>query len=226
MVKRKKLGILFSGGKDSMYAAFLAKKCGYGIGCLISIVSENEDSYMFHTPSIKRVKEQAKVMGVPLVIVKTKGVKEKELLDLEKAIGIAIRDFGVGGVVTGAVESVYQASRVEKICNKLGVECFNPLWQKDQLELLEDLVKNKFEVIIVGVFADGLNADWLGRKLNRKFINDILKIREKNGINVAGEGGEFESFVVNCPLFQKRLKVVNGKKVGSGNSWRMEVKIK
>ena len=75
----KKLGILFSGGKDSMYAAWLAKKEGYEISCLISIVSENEESYMFHTPSIRRVEEQAKSMGIPLIIVKTKGKKEKEL---------------------------------------------------------------------------------------------------------------------------------------------------
>ena len=225
MVKAKKLGVLFSGGKDSMYACWLVKKRGYEIGCLISIVSENEESYMFHTPSIRKVEEQARVMGIPLVIVKTKGQKEKELVDLEKAIKNAIRDFGVKGIVTGAVESVYQASRVEKICNKLNVECFNPLWQKDQLELLEDLVKNKFEVILVGVFADGLDKKWLGRKIDRKFINDIKKISSKNGINVAGEGGEFESFVINCPLFRKKLKASEGKVDGNGNSWRMEVKI-
>ncbi len=222
----KKLGVLFSGGKDSMYAAFLAKKCGYDIGCLISIVSQNEDSYMFHTPSIRKVEKQAQAMNVPLVVVKTKGVKEKELVDLEKAIARAIKDFGVEGIVTGAVESVYQASRVEKICNKLNVECFNPLWQKDQSELLDDLIKNKFEVILVGVFADGLDKNWLGRKIDRKFVKDIEKISERNGINVAGEGGEFESFVINCPLFKKKLNVDGGKIVGEGNSWRMEVNVK
>lgn len=222
----KNVGILFSGGKDSMYAAFLAKKCGYSIGCLISIVSENEESYMFHTPSIRKVEEQAKIMDIPLVIVKTEGQKEKELVDLENAISNAIMDFGIEGIVTGAVESVYQASRVEKICNKLNVECFNPLWQKDQSELLEDLIKNKFEVIIVGVFAYPFDGKWLGRKIDRKFINEIKKLEEKYKINVAGEGGEFESFVVNCPLFKKKLKVSDGKKVGEKNSWRMEVKIK
>ena len=77
----KKLGILFSGGKDSMYAAWLAKKEGYEISCLISIVSENEESYMFHTPSIRRVEEQAKSMGIPLIVIKTKGKKEKELIE-------------------------------------------------------------------------------------------------------------------------------------------------
>ena len=222
----KKLGILFSGGKDSMYAAYLAKKAGYEISCLITIVSENFDSYMFHTPSIKRVKEQATVMGIPLVIVKTKGKKEAELKDLEKAVKKAVRDYKIEGVVTGAVESVYQASRIQKICNKLEIECFNPLWQKNQFELLEDLIKNKFEIIITGVFAEGLDENWLGRKIDGKFINEIKKLNERYGISVSGEGGEFESFVLNCPLFKRKLNIISRVTEGKGNSWRMEVKVK
>ena len=222
----KKLGILFSGGKDSMYAAWLAKKTGYEISCLITIVSENLDSYMFHTPSIERVKEQAVVMKVPLIVVKTKGKKEEELKDLEKAVKKAVRDYKIEGVVTGAVESVYQASRVQEICNKLGIECFNPLWQKDQNELLKDLIKNKFEVIITGVFAEGLNEKWLGRKIDKKFIMEIKELNEKYSISVSGEGGEFESFVLNCPLFKGKLEVIDSKISGKGNSWRMEVKVR
>ncbi|HJO15061.1 MAG TPA: diphthine--ammonia ligase [Candidatus Pacearchaeota archaeon] len=221
----KKLGILFSGGKDSMYAAWLAKKEGYKISCLISIVSENEESYMFHTPSIRRVEEQAKSMGIPLIIVKTKGKKEKELIDLEKSIKLAIKDYDIEGVISGAVESVYQASRIEKICNKLKIACFNPLWQKNQLELLEDLIKNGFEVIVVGVFAYPFDEKWLGRKIDVKFINEIKKLQEKYKINVAGEGGEFESFVLNCSLFKKKLIIKDKKIKGSKNSWRMDIKL-
>jgi len=221
----RKLGILFSGGKDSMYAAWLAKKEGYKISCLISIVSENEESYMFHTPSIRRVEEQAKSMGIPLIIVKTKGKKEKELIDLEKSIKLAIKDYDIEGVISGAVESVYQASRIEKICNKLKIACFNPLWQKNQLELLEDLIKNGFEVIVVGVFAYPFDEKWLGRKIDAKFINEIKKLQEKYGINVAGEGGEFESFVLNCSLFKKKLIIKDKKIKGSKNSWRMDIKL-
>lgn len=221
-----KLGILFSGGKDSMYAAFLAKKSGYEISCLISIISKNPDSWMFHTPSIGRVKEQAEVMGIPLVIIKTKGKKEEELLDLENAVKKAVKEYKIEGIVAGAVESVYQSSRIQKICNKLKIECFNPLWQKDQLELLGELVKNKFEIIITGVFAEGLGKDWLGRKIDGKFISAIVKLKEKYKINVAGEGGEFESLVLDCKLFKRKLKVVNKKITGNNNSWRMDVKLK
>ena len=115
--------------------------------------------------------------------------------------------------------------RYDKICNKLKIKCFNPLWQKEQIELLEDLIKNKFKVIITGVFAYPLNEKWLGRRIDKKFIEEMRMLSEKYKINPAGEGGEFESFVLNCPLFKKRLKVKGFHDYGDGNSWRREVEL-
>ena len=71
-----KLGVLFSGGKDSTYAAYLAKKYKHKLVCLITIVSENEASYMFHTPAIELTKKQAKLMGLPIILTNTAGEKE------------------------------------------------------------------------------------------------------------------------------------------------------
>lgn len=221
MVKIK-LGVLFSGGKDSAYAAYLAESRGYSLSCLISIESENKESFMFHTPSILKVKKQAEVMGVPLIIKKIKGEKEIELNDLEKVIALAKKKYKIEGIVTGAVESVYQATRVQKICDKLGLECFNPLWQKDQLELLRDLINYKFEVIITGVAAYPLDQAWLGRKIDGTFIEEVGQLNKKWGINPAGEGGEFETFVLACPLFKKKLKIKSFQDFGKENSWRRE----
>jgi|SRR3989344_5638575 len=220
-----KVGVLFSGGKDSTYAAYLAKKEDYEITCLISLISKNKNSYMFHTPSIEKVEKQGEVMHIPVLLIKTKGEKEKELKDLEKAMVVAKKRYKIEGIVTGAVESIYQASRIQKICNKLHLECFNPLWQKNQFELLNDLIKNKFEVIITGVFAYPLDKKWLGRKIDENFIKDIERLHKKYKINSAGEGGEYESFVLNCPIFKKGLKVKNYKDFGEKNSWRREVEI-
>src|SRR3989344_1170251 len=221
-----KLGVLFSGGKDSTFAAYLAKKNGYEISCLISLISENKESYMFHTPSIEKVEKQAEAMHIPVLLIKTKGEKEKELYDLKKAIIVAIKRYKIEGIVTGAVESIYQASRIQKICNKLNVECFNPLWQKDQIELLQDLLKEKFRVIVTGVSAYPLNGSWLGREINQDFIFDIKRLNEKYKINPAGEGGEFETFVIECPLFKKPLRVTGANFSGEENSWRMELELR
>jgi len=221
-----KVAVLFSGGKDSVYAAYLAKQVGYSLSCLISIDSKNLNSFMFHTPSIKRVVKQAEVMDVPLILRETEGKKEKELEDLEEAIKESVQRYGVEGIVTGAVESVYQATRVQKICNKLGIECFNPLWQKDQFQLLKDLVKERFEVVVSGVFAYPLDEKFLGRKIDRRFIEEMMVLENKFKINPAGEGGEFESFVLNCPLFSKPLVVGGFEDVSEGeNSWRRTYEI-
>jgi ABC transporter with metal-binding/Fe-S-binding domain ATP-binding protein len=220
-----KCGILFSGGKDSVFAAYLAKKHGNEITCLITIISENPDSYMFHTPSITKVKKQAEAMNVPLIIQKTKGEKEKELKDLEFVIKKAKRVYNIEAIVTGSVESAYQASRVQKICDNLELDCFNPLWQKDQFELLYDLIDNNFNVIITGVFAYPLNKSWLGREINNEFISDVTELFKKYKINPSGEGGEFESFVLNCPIFSRVLKIKDSVITGSKNSWRMDIEV-
>ena len=218
-----KLASLFSGGKDSCYATYLTKQQGHEIVCLISIFSKNLESYMFHTPSIKQVKKQAEAMNLPLIIQETKGEKEEELRDLERAIKTAIKEYKIQGIITGAIKSVYQSSRIQKICNKLKIECFNPLWQKDEIPYLNELIKNKFKVIITAVAAYPLDETWLGREIDNSFITDIKELNNKYKIHSAGEGGEFETFVLNCPLFKRPLKIMDKKIYGQENSWWMEI---
>jgi len=220
-----KCGILFSGGKDSVYATYLAKQNSHEISCLISIFSENPDSYMFHTPSITKVKKQAETMNIPLITQETKGLKEDELRDLEFAIQKAKTEFGVEAIVTGAMESVYQKSRIEKICDNLGLKCFNPLWKKNPEGYWDDLLKNKFEIIIIGVSADGMGQDWLGQIIDRNMLNKLKEIEKKFRIHLSFEGGEAETFVLNCPLFNEELKIKNKEIFGNKNSWRMEIEL-
>ena len=221
-----KLGVLYSGGKDSTMATYLAKKQGHEIACLITIHSENSDSYMFHTPSIKKTENQAEVMEMPLLIKETKGIKEDELKDLEDAIKTSIKKYNIRGIVTGALHSEYQASRIQSICDKLKIKCLNPLWHKDEFQYLNELLENKFRVIITGVSAYPLSASWLGREIDNKFIEDVKELHKKYKIHPAGEGGEFETFVLDCPLFERPLKVTGANFTGEGNSWRMELDVR
>jgi len=204
-----KLAVLYSGGKDSNYALFKSKDDAV---CLISVISKNKESYMFHTPNINLVDVQAKSIGLPLIKKITAGKKEEELDDLKDAIREAKKRFGIDGVVSGAVESVYQASRIQRICDDLGLWCFNPLWLKDQEKLLIELMENKFEVIISGVFAYPFNEKWLGRKINKNVIKELVGLKEKYKINPAGEGGEIETFVTNSPMFKKKIKIIESRK--------------
>lgn len=195
------LAVLFSGGKDSTLALYKASK-EHEIACLITMDSQNKDSYMFHTP-IDNVDELARRMQIPLIKIKTAGEKEKELVDLKKAIKKAIKEYKIGGIVTGAVASTYQASRIQKICNELDIYCFNPLWQKDQVELLNELVKNNFKFKIVKVAADGLDNSWINRVIDKKSIIELIGLSKKYKFSVSGEGGEIETEIISCPLFRK-----------------------
>ena len=192
-----KLGVLFSGGKDSCYALYKASK-EHRIIVLITIDSENQDSYMFHTP-VDRTKILAEKLDIPQIIIKTKGEKEKEIGDLKIAIKKAKEDFKIEGIVTGAIASNYQASRIQKICDELDLSCINPLWQKPQEELIRELVEKEFKIRIVKVAAEGIDESWVGKYLDKEMIDKLLELKEKYGINVAGEGGEYESEVEEFP---------------------------
>ena len=221
-----RIAVLLSGGKDSLYSAYLAKKQGNELTCLISVYSENTESYMFHTPSIEKTKKQAQVMNIPLIIQKTKGEKEKELKDLFNVIKKTKKEYCIKGIVTGAIESVYQKSRIQKICKQLELKCINPLWKKNSFKYLEQLIKNNFKAIITGVFAYPFDKTWLGKQINSEFIEQIKILNNKYKIHPAGEGGEYETFVLNCPLFNKEIKIKSFKDIKEGeNSWRREIKI-
>ena len=212
-----RLGVLFSGGKDSTIALHLAKE-KEEVVCLITVVSKNKESYMFHTPNIDVTVLQAQALGLPLVSVTSEGKKEEELADLERAIARAKNEFNIDGVVTGAVESVYQASRVQRICNRLDVWCFNPLWKHNQKALLETLVEKQFKVIISGVFAYPLDEAWLGKQLDAGMIERLVGLSEKYGISITGEGGEIETTVLDAPAFKQKIEITDYAVEAKGNS--------
>jgi asparagine synthase (glutamine-hydrolysing) len=202
-----KLGALVSSGKDSLYAMHLMEKQGYKIECLISLTSENTASYMFHSPNIHLVEMQAECLEIPLMRFMTKGEKEKELKDLEDALKAAKEKYGIQGVTTGALFSDYQRERVEKICKKLKLKCFSPLWHKNQETELREIIDSGFEIILSAVAAEGLDKSWLGRKITHKDVDKLVAINKKIGINVAFEGGEAESLVLDAPMFKKKIKI-------------------
>ncbi|MBD3304623.1 diphthine--ammonia ligase [Candidatus Woesearchaeota archaeon] len=218
-----KLGALFSGGKDSTYALYKASK-EHEVVCLIAIKSFNPESYMFHVPAFEHIEKQAEALGIPLILAETKGEKEKELKDLQKAIEDAKEKYKIEGIVTGAVASTYQASRIQKICSALELWQFNPLWQIKQMELLKDLIKDNFEVIITGIAAYPLDESWLGRKLDEKMLKELEKLEKEYKINVAGEGGEFETLVVDSPIHNKKIQLAETEKEYSDHHGTLIIK--
>jgi diphthine-ammonia ligase len=201
-----KLGVLCSGGKDSIYAAYLAMQ-KEDVTCFVSVLSKNESSYMFHTPNVSLVGMQAKAAGLPLVSTVTEGEKEKELEDLKDALERAREKHGIEGVVSGAIMSVYQASRLQRICREMDLWCFNPLWYTDQEAYLKSLIEEGFSVIISGVFSEPFDKSWLGRQIDTTMLAELCTIAQRYRITLTGEGGEFETFVLDAPFFKKRIVI-------------------
>jgi ABC transporter with metal-binding/Fe-S-binding domain ATP-binding protein len=205
-----KLAALFSGGKDSTFSLYKALNEGHYVKYLVSIFSKNPESYMYHTENIKLVKFQANALGISLVSEESLGEKEKELEDLKRAL-LKIRD-EIDGVVSGAIESEYQKSRIHSICDELNLKLFSPLWNENPKKILEELIDLEFNVMITSVKAEGFSKEWLGRRMDKNCLKDLLKLRKKYGIHLSGEGGEYETFVLDGPIFEKRIEIIEWKK--------------
>ncbi|MGC8479613.1 MAG: diphthine--ammonia ligase [Candidatus Micrarchaeia archaeon] len=209
---------LFSGGKDSTLALHKVVDLGIKIDLLITFLSKNKFSYMFHYPNAKYTSLQAEALGIKQVFIETEGKKEEELKDLEQSL----IDNDVKLLVTGATFSRYQADRIKKITDKNNIENIAPLWHIDPISELTEL-SEKYEVIMSAVAAEGLDDTFLGRRVDNKLIAELVELNKKNGINLVFEGGEAESFVLNGPLFKKRIKIVKAKKEWNGERGVFEI---
>ena len=169
---------------------------------------------------MRRVKES---LGIPQVIQETEGIQDDELDDLITLIKKAKKEYSIEGIVTGALASTYQSTRIQKICITLDLWCFNPLWQLSQEKLLERLQNHNITSIITGVAAEPFDDSWLGKHIDSECVSNLIDLEKSNHINPAGEGGEIESFVINAPLFTKGIEISQSKKHYSNYSGRLEI---
>lgn len=212
------LASLFSGGKDSAFALYKALQEGHEIKVIITISSENPESYMFHVPNIALTRLQAEAMQIPIIFKTTKGVKEEELKDLKSAVEEAKLKFGIAGIVSGAIFSNYQRKRIDDLCNDLGIKSLSPLWKRKPKEMLAEMVAEGFKIIISAVAAEGLGPEWLGREIDNETIKELSDLHNICYVCTAGEGGEFETFVLDAPYFNKRIRIMDAEKVWDGKS--------
>lgn len=204
-----KLAALFSGGKDSTFSIYLARQVGHEVKYLATVISENPDSFMYHTPNIGMTFLQSQCLGIQLVSKKSSGEKEKEVDDL-KAL---LKGLQVEGVLAGAIASKYQYERVKKVCDDLSLNVITPLWGANQEQTVKKMIEARFEIILTAVAAEGLGEKWLGRKIDLKALKDLKRLNKKYGINIAGEGGEYESLVLDCPLYKKRIEITDSERI-------------
>jgi predicted ATP pyrophosphatase (TIGR00289 family) len=184
------------------------------------MIPQREDSWMFHYPNIHMADLFAEAVDIPLVKAETSGVKEAELTDLKQALA----QLDVDAVVSGGISSQYQKKRIDEICQELGLKHIAPLWHEDPLELLKEIVALKMETIIVGVYAYGFNETWLGRKINEATVKDLVELNRKFQVSLVGEGGEYETLVLDAPFFKKKIQLIEKEKLWEGQSGYLIVK--
>ncbi|MBE6502561.1 MAG: TIGR00289 family protein [Methanobrevibacter thaueri] len=205
------VAVLFSGGKDSTMAVYAALEAKEDVKYLLSMKSKNDESYMFHVPNIHVTDLLAEALDIPIMSVETDGVKEEELEDLKVAFK-DLKNLGIEAIYTGALYSVYQKSRIEKLGDEVGLEIISPYWHVDELEYMRKIVSLGFKIMICGVAAWGLDESWLGRVIDDETVDELVKLNEKYRLDIAFEGGEAETLAIDGPIFKKRLKIIKYKK--------------
>ncbi len=202
-----RLGVLFSSGKDSTNTLWYYLEQGWDVKCLLSILPENQDSWMFQNPSKELLTKQSESLELAIIFQESPGEKEEELKELKKIIQTAKEKFGLQGIAVGAVASDYQHERVSRICEELEIQVFAPLWHKDQEKLLREMVEAGFDIRMTRIAADGLSEEWLGKRITTEDVNTLAEMNKNTGFHTAGEGGEFETIVLDGPIFTKPIHI-------------------
>ena len=219
-----KLACFFSGGKDSTYAIHLAKKQGHEIVCLLSVFTKSEESHLLHHPNLKWTKLQSKSMNIPqLTISSSSDETTDELILLEKLLKNAIAEFEIEGLVHGGIKSKFQKEKFGKLCTKLNLKIVSPLWDSEPKQYMNDLLESNFCFIMTTVSSDGLDDQWLGKLISKSDVKKLDNLSDKFGFNLNFEGGEAETFVIDCPLFSNSIKINKSTKNWDGYRGRFEI---
>jgi diphthine-ammonia ligase len=203
-----RLAALYSGGKDSTFSIFKIRELGHQVVRLIAMIPSADDSLLFHYPNIGLTHYLAEAMQIPLTtFAVNKESKEGEFQALEQAIIQVKSDYDIQGIVHGAISSRFQNELFRRICSDNQLVMFTPLWNAIPLQYMYGLLSEKFDIKIVSVSAMGLGKDWLGKSLDTNSISLLESLSKKHGFDLAFEGGDAETLVVNCPLFTKKLDI-------------------
>ena len=219
-----KLACLFSGGKDSTYAIHLAKKQGHDIVCLLSIFTKSEESHLLHYPNLKWTKLQSESMNIPQLTIHSNSDETKdELIVMEKLLQNAKKQFQIEGLVHGGIKSKFQKEKFETLCLKLNLVSIAPLWKTEPEKYMNELLDSDFHFMMITVSSDGLDEQWLGKLISKFDIKILNNLSDKFGFNLNFEGGEAETFVIDCPLFSNPIKINEFIKNWDGYRGRFEI---
>lgn len=218
-----RVATLLSTGKDSCLATQRMIDYNYNVDSFLTVKPEQENSYMSHAANIDVAKKQASAANKSLLTETSAAQKESELDDYQRLIHRAKRERGVEGVVTGAVASEYQRQRIEQICDRVGVKPYAPLWHTPGESVIKQVLKRGFHVIIEKTAAAGFDDSWVEKHIEPHVLEELRELKDEYGVHVAGEGGEFETLVLDAPFFTQRLVINDSDVVSDGRVHRLRI---
>ncbi|MHA1994928.1 MAG: Dph6-related ATP pyrophosphatase [Candidatus Hodarchaeales archaeon] len=202
-----KVTCLVSGGKDSIFALWCALH-QFEVISIINIRPNTSDSFLFHIPNTQYVSLIAKMLNLPLLEVNTdfSNVNEETSMLTKTFI-----DSGADAIIIGGIRSEFQRYRFNYAALQANMYCLNPLWRLSPRTYMEELLNNNFHIILVSVSAMGFGKDLLGEKLTLERLGTLMSLKGVSELAMTGEGGEYESFVLDAPFFPSRIVVKESK---------------
>ncbi|MFH1328854.1 MAG: diphthine--ammonia ligase [Candidatus Bathyarchaeota archaeon] len=198
--------VSWSGGKESGLACYEAIHKGFEVAYLLNMITEDAKVSMTHGISSKLLHTQSQAIGIPIVQRSTTwNTYEKEF---KKAVS-ELKQQNVEGVVFGDIDLPEHRSWNERVCNELNVKPILPLWEQKREQILNGFIDKGFEALIVSAKADLFENEWVGHKIDR----NLMEYLHEHKIDLCGESGEYHTFVTNGPIFRKRIKILESRKI-------------
>lgn len=209
-----KVFVSWSGGKDSSLACYKAMLDGFEVSHLLNFLDEDGKRERAHGTRPFLLRLQSEAMGIPIVQVNAswEGYEEKFKQAVEE-----LKKEGVEGGVFGDIDLIEHREWVERVCSDLRIEPIIPLWGLDPEDVLLEFIEEGFEAIVV---ATRIKEEWLGRRFDESFIEEL----KKYNFHLSGESGEYHTFVIDGPIFKRRIKVREAERVHVGENWFLDIK--
>lgn len=212
----------WSGGKDSCLACYKAIQKGYEVKYLLNFISGDSKRGCFHGIESGLMKLQSELIGIPLVQKEvTADMKKYEEEFIEAVTGL--RGQEIKNMVFGDIFLLDQINWVERVCKDIGIIPVEPLWNNKPENIVEEFVDLGFKAIIVSCQADKLDRNFIGREVNK----DLIKELRSRNVCPCGENGEFHTFVVDGPIFKRKIEILESKPVlkeGFWKHWFLDIK--
>jgi len=207
--------ISWSGGKESCLSCYEAMQSkDIEVSYLLNMISEDGRRSRSHGISVGLLRVQSEAMGIPILQIRSSWEDYEKRF---KRAVLELKEKGIEAGIFGDIDLEQHRAWVERVCKEMGIKAILPLWGREREDILKEFINLGFEAIVV---ATSFDKNWLGRKIDKKFLQELKTLEE---IDLCGENGEYHTFVTDGPIFKKRIKILGTKIVNQGKNLFLDI---